>query len=161
MTTPRMLFVDPGDEHVGLAKFALHPDGNWFCDSAFELAPVAAATVLSKIVSNTRLDVFGWERFRLFPHLAQAQIGSEFETSQLIGVMKYLVRTAGHPNLQVVVQDPSVQPVAEAVAKKRGIPLFSVTKGRGAHAKSAELHGIYYIASNKMPLGKITDRIEE
>ena len=137
-------FIDPGDVHVGFALFQDVGEG-WYCSEAWELDPEGAEDLVALIVTNPEVTLVCFERFRLFGHLAMQQVGSEFRASQLIGVIKYLVRTRGHAKLQLEVQDPNVQPVAEKWASKKNILLLSVSRGKGAHAKSAELHGWFYL----------------
>jgi hypothetical protein len=156
MTKP-MLFIDPGDVHVGLAVFTEALDG-WLCTEAFEMSPDNAELFLKEVVQRGEFSVIGYERFRLFGHLALAQTGSEFRASQMIGVIKFLFRTET-PSCQLVVQDPNCQPIAAAVAERRGIPLQSVTRKRGGHAKSAELHGIYYLSRGNQPLSVVKGKI--
>lgn len=137
-------FIDPGDVHVGFALFENDGDG-WFCSEAWETDPEGAEDLVANVVTNPNVTLVCFERFRLFGHLAMQQVGSEFRASQLIGVIKYLARTRGHAKLQLLVQDPNVQPVAEKWTSKRNILLLSVSRNKGSHAKSAELHGWFYM----------------
>lgn len=142
-----MLFIDPGDVHVGMAQFTSGEDGTWTCTNTWECTPELAEEMVERaFYSNTHV-VVGYERFRLFGHLAMKQVGSEFRASQLIGVIRYLHRRS-HTTSQLVVQDPNVQPVALSWTKKKNIVLNSVSRGRGGHAKSAELHGWFFIGRN-------------
>lgn len=96
-----LLAIDPGDVHVGIAFFATEaPDpwtgkpehGDWECTDTQELAPMDFADALGETLLAGELETVVFERFRLYADLAAEQVGSEFETSQLIGVIKYLVR---------------------------------------------------------------------
>lgn len=144
-------FIDPGDVHVGFALFKNEGEG-WYCAEAWESDPEAAEDLMANVVPSPNVTLVCFERFRLFGHLAMQQVGSEFRASQLIGVIKYLVRTRGHANLKLHVQDPNVQPVAEKWAAKKNILLLSVSLGKGPHAKSAELHGWFYLGRNNYKL---------
>jgi hypothetical protein len=153
------LFIDPGDVHVGMAKFhEIKPDV-WTCVNTWEIGPALGEEMLADILTDQRFILVCYERWRLFGHLAQQQTGSEFRAVQFIGVLKYLHRRTAHSSCILEVQDPKVQPVALSVANNRQIKLRSVTEKRGNHAKSAELHGVYYFTSRNLSV--INDRLEE
>lgn len=154
-----MLFLDPGDVHVGHAVFEQAEHG-WHCTDTFESSPEVAEAMLHDVIREDQFSVIGYERFRLFGHLALAQTGSEFRASQLIGVLKFLHRTYS-PECKLVVQDPNVQPIAWGLANKRGIPLHSVVHANGPHAKSAELHGLYFLARSQRPLSVVGGKLSE
>jgi hypothetical protein len=152
------LFIDPGDVHVGMAEFReIEPDV-WSCVNAWEIGPQLGEEMVQAIIAANKHAIIGYERFRLFGHLAQQQAGSEFRAVQFIGVLKYLHRRTPGVTSQLVVQDPNVQAVAERLAKHRGVPLYSVANKHGNHAKSAELHGIYYFTSRGLSV--VSDRME-
>lgn len=153
----RALFIDPGDVHVGMAEFVEISTDTWSCVNTWEIGPSLGEEMMATIIGDNKHAIIGYERWRLFGHLAQQQAGSEFRAVQFIGVLKYLHRR-NPGNSQLVVQDPNVQPVAERLAKHRGLPLYSVTHKFGNHAKSAELHGIYYFTSRGLSV--VTDRME-
>ena len=136
---------------MGFALFQDDGDG-WYCSETWENTPEDAEDLVANVVTNPHVTMVCFERYRLFGHLAMQQVGSEFRASQLIGVIKYLARTRGHDKLQLHVQDPNVQPVAESWASKKNILLQSVSRGKGPHAKSAELHGWYYLGRRNYPL---------
>lgn len=138
-------FIDPGDVHVGIAFYEQIDTKHWGAVLTKEITPEQTEDLIADLIVNPELVVLGWERFKLFGHLATQQIGSEFWTSQLIGVMKYLARTKGHPDLEIVIQDPSIQVSTEKIARAKGVALHSVTTKQGPHAKSAELHALYYL----------------
>lgn len=145
------MFIDPGDSHVGFSHYSSFKDG-WQATAAEEFTPQSVIPVIKDWVQEPNLMILGWERFALFPHLAKQQIGSEFKTSQLIGVLRYLANEYGHPNLEVVIQQPSIQPPTEAVAKHRKLKLLSVETNKGPHAKSAELHTLFYLFQNNQTI---------
>jgi hypothetical protein len=141
----RVMFLDPGDVHVGIAIYQQLESGEWQAVTCHETTPQEAEDIVAAWVDQPNLKVIGWERFKLYGHLASQQIGSEFWTSQLIGACKYIVRTKGHPELDLVVQDASIQTVAQKVAAHKKLPLYSVVNKKGPHAKSAELHALYWL----------------
>lgn len=152
------LFIDPGDVHVGMAEFKEIEPNTWACVNAWEIGPELGEEMVQSILNANKHEIIGYERFRLFGHLAQQQAGSEFRAVQFIGVLKYLHRRTSGVTSQLVVQDPNVQAVAFRLASYRGIELYSVTHKHGNHAKSAELHGIYYFTSRGLSV--VTDRME-
>lgn len=95
-----LIAVDPGDVHVGVAFFQTEdPDpwsgqggGDWECVDTQEWTPNEFADGLAETMLVGEIDTIVFERFRLYADLAAEQTGSEFLTSQLIGVIKYLVR---------------------------------------------------------------------
>ncbi len=141
------MFIDPGDVHVGIAVYDEIAPKQWVARLSTEVTPQESEDLVVAMVTDPNLAVIGWERFRLYGHLATQQTGSEFYTSQLIGAYKLIVRLFGHDELQTVVQDASIQETTEKVAKYRKVPLKSVLMKQGPHAKSAELHALYYLMS--------------
>lgn len=96
----KLLAVDPGDTHVGVAFFETDdPDPwtgeggeKWECIDAQEWKPMDFADAVAETLIAGEIETLVIERFRLYGDKAQEQTGSEFETAQLIGILKYLVR---------------------------------------------------------------------
>lgn len=96
----QLIAVDPGDVHVGVAFFETdEPDpwtgeggADWACVDTQEWEPMEFADALGETMFEGSLNTLVYERFRLYADKAPEQTGSEFETSQLIGILKYLVR---------------------------------------------------------------------
>lgn len=91
----QIIAIDPGDRYVGVAFFEEDPDEEWGwrCIDAQEFTPDEFADSLAEtIVSDDPPYAVVYERWRLYGDLAQAQKGSEMETAQLIGIIKWLVR---------------------------------------------------------------------
>lgn len=86
--------VDPGDIHIGFALWSASR-----CMWADELSReqyIAQLEHLTGLTTGVRLiDVLVQEKFMLYGHRASEQIGSEFLTSQLIGVTRYICERAG------------------------------------------------------------------
>lgn len=91
-----MIAVDPGDVHVGVAFFEtwLPPedDEGWECVDTQELTPEEFQDALLETMLDGDIDILVYEKFRLYEDKKDVQVGSEFLTSQLIGVIKYLWR---------------------------------------------------------------------
>jgi len=93
---PDLIAIDPGDRWTGVAFFKESEDG-WECIDAQEFEPPqsfedALAGLLMLDRSDGQPTTVVYEKWRLYADHAQEKTGSEFETSQHIGVIKYLVR---------------------------------------------------------------------
>lgn len=155
--------VDPGDVHVGIARFR-EDDETWECTEAKEFGHDEAADLIAAHLAMGVLDVLVVERFALYADKATQQIGSEMLTAQLIGVIRFVHRTyldnrakrrsektfiagelAALRETVLEFQPASIQKPTTAICRAKGIK--SEAKGN-AHAKSAELHGWHYILKN-------------
>lgn len=87
-------------------------------------------------------DIVVIEDFQLLPHKAKAQIGSKFETIQVIGMLKIW---AHKYNAKVELQSPTIKNIAQ---------MWTQVKPVGAHANShwvdAYNHAMYYMIKNNM-----------
>ena len=156
-----MIAIDPGDVHVGVAWFRTTPEGDWECWNTQEYPPDQFADMLWSTLINpaSRPDVVVYERFVLYPHLKDQQVGSDFKTSQLIGVIRWMVRYTNElpldpddysdgrmlmQRVQLVDQPASVQKPTQAALRSKGIKSTSKRRKTGPHTLSAELHGYYW-----------------
>lgn len=77
------------------------------------------------------------ESFQLFGSKAKQQIGSEFETVQVIGMMKFIAKLHG---VSIEMQPPSIKPIAVKFSGRRPV---------GTHDKSHHVdaynHVIYWL----------------
>lgn len=91
-----MIAVDPGDVHVGVAFFETWgdptKDEGWECVDTQEMTPEEFEDALLETLLDGDVDILVYEKFFLYEDKAMAQVGSEFRTSQLIGVIRYLWR---------------------------------------------------------------------
>jgi hypothetical protein len=101
----QLVAIDPGDVYVGVAFFDqlknynewTDPDADlgvddWRCVGATEYTPDQFADDFAESIVASDFDYVVFERFRLYGDKANQQTGSEFQTSQLIGVIKWIVR---------------------------------------------------------------------
>lgn len=95
-----LIAIDPGDRWTGVAFFTRHEDG-WECVDAQEFEPpqafedALAETLLTPdYPPETPPLTVVYEKWRLYGDHAKEKTGSEFDTSQHIGVIKFIVRTA-------------------------------------------------------------------
>lgn len=102
--------------------------------------------------------VFAIELFRLFAHKAGNQIGSEMDTSQVIGAVRYAgYRSNG--KIQVVKQEPGI---LETGAKWSGVGLQYVGKG-SPHMPdelSAYNHAYFYLMNNNFLRNRVLDEMD-
>lgn len=136
----RILSVDPGDVHVGMAL--------WDEDElvrAWETDPVNS---ISDFRSCEPLNILVIESYQLYPWASAHQTFSKMPTSQLIGRMKQVAEDDG---IRVIEQ------TAASLKVIRKTPYYRALKteyGRfPRHADSAVGHGLFYLhMSPKGPL---------
>jgi hypothetical protein len=157
--------VDPGDIHVGLAEFrggrcvaASETRPEEFCDMLFDLSSESDRSAGPNGVRGEMApDLVVLERFALRGELMAQQQGSEFLTSQMIGTIRFICRRGGIP---LVVQTPQQHKTVLKRQPWKDWPLRRWTSyGHGPHAKSAELHGYFYVQERLRELG--TARMQE
>lgn len=107
---PKALAIDPG-ERCGWATAE-------YTDSAVDLLDSGIAPLQTMALrlgeSIGEYDVMIYESWRLFPDKAREQIGSEMQTSQMIGIIRYL---AWINDVELVRQDPAIKKTANKVAR--------------------------------------------
>lgn len=147
------LGIDPGDKHVGFAWFEEGNDGLPGCAYAVELTPDECADRVAGALFRDELWGIGIERFTLYGDKAQEQVGSEMLTSQLIGVVNYLVRvhnrdatTTEGPwaaqRVRLVSEGAHAKKAIRAQLKARGIDRIGKI---GDHTGDAEEQGWYWL----------------
>lgn len=105
----KLIAIDPGDVHVGVAFFDRDDDGTWYCSDTQEFSPDDFAIALVQTVTDPTepLEWIVYERFRLYEDKSGEQRGSEFLTSQLIGVIKFIHRIHSmHMDLHDAANEP-------------------------------------------------------
>jgi hypothetical protein len=153
----RLVAIDPGDVHVGWAEFCEENDGTAVCYLAEELTPEECADRVARMLFRGEIRYLAVERFALYADKALAQVGSEMQTSELIGVLKYLVRVhnlgaAGATDpwskveCEMWIQGADIKKPIRAQMKARGIER---TTPVGSHHGDAEEHGWYRILRGK------------
>lgn len=144
MTSSRVIAIDPGGAHVGWCEALVFDDGVVDVDHIAELTPQGATHAAERVFPNA--DVVVIESFRLYPDKAKMLVGSEMETSQLIGVLKYLARKHG---CKLVMQPASIKVPTESLMRHRGVRHSAITQRVGGHAKDAETHLFQYLYRNR------------
>lgn len=149
-----LLAVDPGDEHVGVAWFDQQEKG-WGCVYVEEMTPDEFRQYIGPALSSGMFRYVVCESFALYREKALQQIGSEFPTSQMIGMLKYVVWNVNlfshmNPDLdqevELVMQKPSIKKAVFAILARKG---YRFTADRlkvpAQHVRDAEVHGIKYL----------------
>ena len=153
-----LISIDPGDKHVGVAWFSNResisaPERGWACVDTMEWEPEPFADWFQGLVDTDKIDIVVFEKFRLYPDKAAQQTGSEFETSQLIGIIKYIVRRhndqPGAKQIEIVKQPAEIQQPTQGILRTRRIKSTSKQQGTGTHTLSAELHGWHFVLRTK------------
>jgi len=106
-----VLALDPG-EKVGWARAVVLPNAEWLDlrHGIHHLKDMALALGRSAV----RYDVVIYETWRLYPSMAKSMVGSDFQTSQFIGMVRYL--TWINPRVKLVSQGASIKKTADKTA---------------------------------------------
>jgi hypothetical protein len=162
----RILTVDPGDKHVGMAvglAFAQpHPEtGAVVAEDelvvAFEVGHIDGIFAIDTAVNAGWVDLLVVEDWKLYKDKLEEQVGSRCETARMLGAIEHIVRkynrfaeTTGDPNRVELVQQPaSVQKVAKD--KLREYRMDRTSKPDDRHALSAECH-FWFLVFNRRGL---------
>lgn len=145
----RILAIDPGEKHCGLAYFE-DTDSEWHVVSSWEEEPDECVMTAYRLMTEEGLNVLVVEEFRLYPWKSEQQGFSQIKTVEVIGVLRYLhMRAAalleGHGALPVTEwreQGASIKKPTAAICNAKGI---KTTPKSNRHMKDAQLHGWYYI----------------
>lgn len=139
----RVMAIDPGDAHVGMALFH---DG--VCGWVDELEPWSCLLLLRDNLLDQQLDVIVIESFQLYADKAMQQTGSSMPTAELIGGIKATVAWFG-PEVQIEMQPATIKRPTLRIMKGRKYKRRALVEKAGGHASDAELHGYYYTQNNK------------
>lgn len=139
-----IIAIDPGGAHVGWCEGLVHEDGTVYIDHLQEYDPAGSLTRAEDVFPKA--DTVVIETFRLYPDKAKMLVGSEMETSQLIGALKYLARRSGR---EPVMQPASIKVPTESLMRHRGVRHLAVSRGLGGHVKDAETHLYQFVYRNR------------
>jgi hypothetical protein len=90
----KALSIDPG-KHNGVSLWEYDKDGNYEMYNASAIDKQA----LYNLIEYGDMDLIIYEGYRLYADKAQTMIGNEFETPQIIGVIKYLADKRSIPTV--------------------------------------------------------------
>lgn len=126
--------IDPGDSHVGLTVWAGQD-----VLTCYEITPELLLEWLQ--LSDVTLVVC--ERYLLYGWKAGVQTGSEFETSQLIGAIKYICTRRGIKYHGQLASEGKATYAREPFKSwpQRVWPSY----GHGPHAKDSYAHGANWL----------------
>lgn len=137
----RILAIDPGEVHVGMAYGEGADDG-----SEFDIVKVWEATPLDAVVEvrewlEEEIDYLSVEDYRLYPDKMQAQGFSQLRTVRLIGVFEYLAGEAVKRGSRVTYYEVLAANYKKAtlgMLRRLEIPSLAKQEKRGGHAFDAE-----------------------
>ena len=141
----RILAIDPGDVHVGLADFIEDPSNEvmgWSCTDASEITHEDAMQRLAHPDKLNAYDAVIVERFSLYPDVAMSLTGKEMLTAELVGAIRLACMIAVVP---VFKQPASWQQPVQGVLRHLRLGSTAKRQKAGPHAFSAELHGWAYL----------------
>lgn len=134
---PRVLAIDPGERHCGMAWFI---DGK--CTQAIERLPGECIIQVRLDLEVRAIDVLVVEEYRLYPWKAAQQAFSQIKTIEVIGVLRYLFAIHGTDAMTWVEQGASIKEPTQGILRAKGLK----KRAKGSqHALDAELHGYYYL----------------
>lgn len=141
----KVISVDPGAVHCGVAVWVRDEAGLWSCPSAVEMHPDDCVDFVREEVAGVRVNSFPTrkpdqiivEGFWLKGGLdALRQAGSEMETTEVIGAIRHLCRWSETPFQKVANGQDAIITRLEAAGYKW------TSHGHGGHAKDAEAVGV-------------------
>lgn len=144
MTEIRILAIDPGGVHVGLAEMIEDPKDSlmgWRCK---DTAEVSHDDMMSRLAKDKLgvYDALVVERFQLYPDVAMSLTGQEMWTSELIGAIRLACL---QQDVSLFKQPASWQQTVQGVLRHLGLRSQAKRQKSGPHAFSAELHGWAYL----------------
>ncbi len=129
----RILAIDPGDVHVGVAT--------WHQNKFIDAWEVNSNDILTS-VKQERPTLIVIESFRLQPWRAKTQSWSSMDTSQQIGAIQYIATDILDCSIRT--QSSSIQSIIKRTPFYRA-HIDEHGKPSSPHAHSALLHGLYFI----------------
>lgn len=138
-----VIAIDPGEVHTGWAEWT----GNEIAVGEWTNAetPDRLRAELELTRGQRRHVVI--EAFRLYSTNALEKVGDDMQTSQLIGVIKYI---AGLELVPWTEQGADIKKPTKRQLKARG---YELSPG-SIHAHDAELHLHYFLLKNKLIEGR-------
>lgn len=153
------LAVDPGDVHQGTGYFEI----DWSYNRVTDVGDPTLirhwtrdlkSDPLFRLVEESPLDAVIIEEYRLYPELAREQGYSDFQTTQNIGVLKYICDRRGIPYFM---QGASIKKKARRIGERLEFPgsIRMIGTGRSKyrgwdfdgpsqHERDATAHGVWW-----------------
>lgn len=156
MATERMISIDPGDKHVGMAFWTERTPGMWECNYAGEFTPEESLEIVGDHLHAGDIHTLVVEQWRLRAEEAPKLVGQTMDTCKLIGKFELMVDQINMSieygaewldrEIQIVMQEPAAKKPTYAVCKAKGYELVADRLGVPKdHAQDAEIHGVHYI----------------
>lgn len=134
----RVIAFDPG-EMTGWAIGTLYPEERLVIDSfGFDPWKKAAMDYMRVMEGDNPFDVVVYESWRLRRGKEKELIGSDMQSSQCIGIIKY---GAWKAHAQLVTSEPAYKPVIDAMM---GGTLYLPNRDRVEHYRDAVRHLCWY-----------------
>lgn len=171
----RLIAVDPGDRHCGVASFSVSQARTARCERSIEVTPATLVDLFEQdmfhkigqvergVLSPEPVDVFVVEQFRLYPWMAREQGYSDFPTSRLIGKLEYLAERSG-TRLYLQGADIKKRSIAQVRRWVDDVPppqrgsdpeIVRLSSGRydfvgrNQHCRDAVAHGWYWLLNHE------------
>lgn len=136
----RWTSIDPGDIHVGVTTWS----GDQ-CLRSWETTPDRMVDMLIEVTDAGKIDLVVYEKFQLYGELMGQQIGSEFQTSELIGAMKHICRRTAVPMRRYLAGHHKKLYKTMAFMPPQ-MPLRAwKSYGHGGHSKDSECLGYFWV----------------
>lgn len=135
----RLLAVDPGSVHCGMAWFDVDRSG-WGCYETRKVGPVECLEAVQEWCSS-RPGVLVVEEFRLYPWALQQQGFSALGVVEVIGALRWVHFERFRTTVQLEMQGAFVKERGERYMALHGIE----HQGTNQHMRDAEAHGWYRI----------------
>lgn len=144
METEFVLAIDPGDRHVGWARWRRRGE-SVVAGEVDADAGAGFVDVVLNVATRSKLPaVLVIEDFVLYPGQDKRTAWNPMLTSEMIGQLKWIASMRGVP---VVLQGANIKKPTRHQLKPRGITQV----GSGTHARDAELHLYHYILKEGLP----------
>ena len=154
----KLLAIDPGTRHCGMALLERRGAGDWKVTETMDLGPVACLQYTSLWVAKASRAALVLEGYQLFPTMLQEQGLSRMGTPEVIGALKWEYLRLDRPLVALYEQGASVKQRGCAYLNelhgglcryehKGGKRVWShdteVHTGSNIHKRDAEAHGWY------------------
>lgn len=137
--TERIIALDPG-ERTGWAAGVWDPQAG----QLGELRQGVATLKDMAMALGDRIHTYDtviYETWRLYPHMARAMTGNDFQPVQLVGIIRFL--SWQHPHIKLVSQGANIKDTALKTMPKELADRFK--RSSEQHDKDALMHLWHYI----------------
>lgn len=136
----RLLAVDPGSVHNGLAWFDCDVDG-WACVGTRKQSPVECVRDVQAFLQDPTPAILVIEEFRLYPWAMQKQGFSSLGVVETIGALRWLHYEIGRDHVRLEMQGAFIKDRGAAFMARAGVEHI----GPNVHTRDAEAHGWFKV----------------